>query len=328
MPSLPIPMFGALVLLFLFMRLWVVQRRLGPLAVLLGLCGLQTLIIALAQHYLVPGTRVLQPITATLIPPVAWLAYQRTAVRALGLRDGLHGLAPILATALLIAAPTTLDVYIPALFVVYGATLLLQAARGPDMQPRLALASGEVPARIWQVIGVALIASALSDVLIVAAQIGGAPHLRPWIISVYTVGNLILIGALSLSGHLDTGPEDEDRAAPGTPAPDEELWARIEQYMAERRPYLDPDLTLSKLSRRMGIPAKALSSTINGATGENVSRYVNRARIEAVQQALLAGEPVTSAMLSCGFNTKSNFNREFLRVAGSSPSQWLAAQSA
>jgi AraC-like DNA-binding protein len=28
-------------------------------------------------------------------------------------------------------------------------------------------------------------------------------------------------------------------------------------------------------------------------------------------------------MLSAGFNTKSNFNREFLRVAGVPPSEWL-----
>jgi AraC-like DNA-binding protein len=31
---------------------------------------------------------------------------------------------------------------------------------------------------------------------------------------------------------------------------------------------------------------------------------------------------VTTAMLDSGFNTKSNFNREFLRVTGASPSKW------
>ena len=28
-------------------------------------------------------------------------------------------------------------------------------------------------------------------------------------------------------------------------------------------------------------------------------------------------------MLASGFNTKSNFNREFLRVTGKNPSDWL-----
>ena len=35
---------------------------------------------------------------------------------------------------------------------------------------------------------------------------------------------------------------------------------------------------------------------------------------------------MTDAMLDSGFNTKSNFNREFLRVKGESPSKWLQDQ--
>jgi AraC-like DNA-binding protein len=43
---------------------------------------------------------------------------------------------------------------------------------------------------------------------------------------------------------------------------------------------------------------------------------------------LRAGESVTEAMFASGFSTKSNFNREFLRVTGASPSKWLAEQGA
>lgn len=32
--------------------------------------------------------------------------------------------------------------------------------------------------------------------------------------------------------------------------------------------------------------------------------------------------PVTTAMLESGFQTKSNFNREFRRVTGQSPANW------
>lgn len=39
--------------------------------------------------------------------------------------------------------------------------------------------------------------------------------------------------------------------------------------------------------------------------------------------APLAAESVTNAMLSSGFITKPNFNREFLRITGESPSAWL-----
>lgn len=324
MPSLPIPVFGALVLLFLFLRLWAVQKRLGPLAVLLGICGVQALIIALTQHYQVPGMRYVQPITATLIPAVAWLAYQKTAVRPVQRSDLLHALVPFTALAALATAPPFLDVFIPAAFVIYGSAILVHSWRGPDVQPRVSLESGELPSHIWSAIGLALVASAFSDVMIVTARAAGAEYLAPWIISIYSVGNLILIGALSLSDHLRDGSEEEEVAPVAKLGLDEKIWTQIEQYMIERRPYLDPDLTLSKLSRRMGVPAKSLSITINRATGENVSRYVNNARIETAKQAILAGEPVTNAMLSSGFNTKSNFNREFLRVTGKSPSGWLS----
>lgn len=326
MPSLPIPLFAALVLLFLFARLWVVERRLGALALLLFVCAVQALIIALAQHYLIPYTRLLQPITATFIPPVAWLAYQASAVRPLGRGDLLHSLAPVTALAALLTAPAFLDVFIPGCFVAYGGAILLHALKGPDVHPRAPLESGGLPAMIWLVIGAGLIASAFSDVLIFAAQLAGAEHLRSWIISLYSVGNLLLIGGLSLSGHLQVSPEEEVQSPAVQPDLDEDLWSRIDGYMTQRKPYLDPDLTLSRMSRQLGVPAKTLSITINRATGENVSRYVNNARIAAVQSALMAGEPVTSAMLNSGFNTKSNFNREFLRVTQTSPSKWLASQ--
>ncbi|WP_146174190.1 helix-turn-helix domain-containing protein [Litoreibacter ponti] len=327
MPSLPIPMIGALVLFFLFLRLWITQGRISPLAILIALCAAQTAIIALAQHYLVPGTRLVQPITATLIPPAAWLAFQITAVRPARRADLLHGLVPVTTLAALLTAPAFLDVLIPGLFVVYGAAILLATMAGPDAQPRAALESGAWPAQIWRIIGIALIASAFSDLLIIAAQAAGAGYLQPWIISLYSVGNLILIGALSLSGHLQSGQDrGDDQQAPSAP-PDGALWARVEHYMDAQRPYLDPELTLSKLARRLGVPAKTLSSTINRATGGNVSRYVNTARIEAAQEALRSGETVTGAMLSSGFYTKSNFNREFLRVTGMTPSAWRDAQA-
>ncbi|MEO1422287.1 MAG: AraC family transcriptional regulator [Pseudomonadota bacterium] len=177
-------------------------------------------------------------------------------------------------------------------------------------------------------IGAALIGSAFSDLLIIASQISGYPELRPWIISVFSVGNLLLIGALGLSPHLQTtrddrGTEGPDRRSPDGRVADAHIWDRVQTYMSEHKPYLDPDLTLTRLSRKLGIPAKTLSSTINLTTGGNVSRFINEARINAAQTAMLNGESVTGAMLSSGFNTKSNFNREFLRVTGKSPTDWL-----
>jgi len=77
----------------------------------------------------------------------------------------------------------------------------------------------------------------------------------------------------------------------------------------------------------MLVPVKQSSSAINKVTVANVSRYINLARVAAAKEALQSGESVTNGMLSMGFNTKSNFNREFLRITENSPSDWLAAET-
>jgi AraC-like DNA-binding protein len=325
MPSLPIPVFAAAVLWFLFLRLWITRGRLTPIAGLLALCAVQTGIIALAQHYQITGMRFVQPVTAILIPPAAWCAFQWTAVRPVQRADLWHLLVPVTATVALFAGPDFLDVFIPAAFAIYGGALLFQSRKGPDAQPRAFLGDGHLPSRIWQVIGVALCASALSDLFIVAAITSGLEYLRPWIISVFSVGNLMLIGIISLSHHLQSDEVQDEVTPRATSDLEKQVWQRVQTYMAEHRPYLDPDLTLARLSRKLGIPAKTLSTVINQETGENVSRYVNSARIATAQTALKHGENVTSAMLSSGFNTKSNFNREFLRITGKSPSEWLTS---
>ncbi|TQI81836.1 AraC-like DNA-binding protein [Serratia fonticola] len=87
--------------------------------------------------------------------------------------------------------------------------------------------------------------------------------------------------------------------------------------------YLEPALNLARLARKMGIPARKVSQAINQQAGMNVSQYVNQLRIQQAAQWLSCSDrPVTEIMLEAGFSTKSNFNREFLRVQGMSLSEW------
>lgn len=328
MPSLPIPLIGALILGFLLIKMWFVDRKHGPLAALLALCAVQGLILSLAQHYRVPGFLILQPITATLIPATAWVAFQTTAVRRFARTDLVHLAGPAAALLCLIVQPYLLDALIPTLFVGYGLAIFMTSARGPDALPRMRLDAGELPMRIWQIIACALVASALSDGLIIAAQLADMAWLQPWIISLYSTGSVLLIGGLSLSGALENTPAEVDETPQeDTSAMDAQIMGQLEALMQGQRLYLNPDLTLSQMSRKLRVPVKQLSGAINRITGDNVSRYINAARIGAAQEAMLLGENVTNAMLSAGFNTKSNFNREFLRVTGMPPSEWLRENS-
>lgn len=327
MPTLPIPMISALVLGFLLVRVWLVDRRAGPLAVLLSMCAAQGVIISLAQHYEVAGFGLLQPITATMIPPMAWVAFQTTAVRRFRASDLMHMAGPVSAAVSLAIWPDLLNLIIPGLFLAYGATILWVGRQGGDATPRLRLENGDLPGKVWQVIGASLIASALSDVLIVAALTAGASFLQPWIISIFSSAMLLVVGGLSLSTALNA-PRNDAAVAPELEISDHDVQivARLDAFMAAKAPYLDPDLTLAQLSRRLVIPAKQLSGAINRVTGGNVSRYINNARIRTAQDLMKQGKSVTEAMLESGFNTKSNFNREFLRVEAKSPSDWLMNQ--
>jgi AraC-like DNA-binding protein len=102
--------------------------------------------------------------------------------------------------------------------------------------------------------------------------------------------------------------------------------AQIERLMADERLYLEPELTLSDLARRLQTNASVLSAVINRAFGKNFNDFVNEYRVEEVKRLL--EDPLAKHLsllgigLECGFNSKSTFNRAFRKVTGVAPSEW------
>jgi AraC-like DNA-binding protein len=113
----------------------------------------------------------------------------------------------------------------------------------------------------------------------------------------------------------------------GISAPDEGELDKLETRMAavldERRPYLDPDFSLSELALLLGAPPRVVSQFINARHGMNVSAYINFRRAYFAAR-LLSGtsKPVKAVMYESGFRSKSIFNREFQRNFGSSPTEY------
>lgn len=321
MLTLPIPLVVALILGFLAVRHAVLRDRSLLFLMLMTACAVQALVISLSQHYGLSQLSLVQPITAVIAPPLAWLTFQSTALRRFDLRrDAIHALAPAFTAFCTLFAPITLDVVLPVVFAGYGIAILLRL-RTEGTLPMARLDAGPLPARIWKAIGVLLILSSLSDILIAVALGIGYPDLQPLIISVFTSFTLLGIGLLSLSRDAEGSDENETNEIEPTPSEKgEAIITRLDALMEKDRPYLDPDLTLVRLAHRLHVPIKQLSAAINIAKGENVSRYVNGFRVRHACQFLNAGSSVTDAMLESGFNTKSNFNREFARVMGQSPS--------
>jgi AraC-like DNA-binding protein len=71
------------------------------------------------------------------------------------------------------------------------------------------------------------------------------------------------------------------------------------------------------------LPARQISRAVNRIQKRNVSQFVNDIRVrEACRLLKESSLSITQVIYECGFQTKSNFNREFLRVTGKTPRQW------
>jgi AraC-like DNA-binding protein len=119
-------------------------------------------------------------------------------------------------------------------------------------------------------------------------------------------------------------PDPPEPASPAAdPQADRALLERIDALLTERRLYRDPDLSLSRLARRLGVPARRVSEAINRERGLNVSQFVNKHRIEEAARLLVAtDQPVATIMQAVGLPTKSNFHRAFRRAKGCSATDY------
>lgn len=119
-------------------------------------------------------------------------------------------------------------------------------------------------------------------------------------------------------------------AAPPATAMTERDWTRQGQAWAAKvrgeHWYLDPELSLADLARRLGTNANYVSRAINEGLGMNFSTFVNGLRCEAVAARLRAGDTTDLLLLAldAGFSAKASFNRAFLAAYGMSPSAYRA----
>ena len=107
---------------------------------------------------------------------------------------------------------------------------------------------------------------------------------------------------------------------------DSSLRARLEAYMREQKPYLNPQLTVSELAHAMDVPSRSLSEVINDLYDCNFSEYINRARVEEARALIsdpaMADRSLLDIGLAAGFNSKTSFNVMFKRHAGTTPSAY------
>ncbi len=106
----------------------------------------------------------------------------------------------------------------------------------------------------------------------------------------------------------------------------EQLAMRITSAMAKDALYLDPNLSLQKLSRHVGALPNQVSQTLNEQIGSTFFDYIAHHRIEAAKPLILEGAASTlTVSLDVGFNSRSTFYKAFKRETGMTPKSYREA---
>ena len=97
--------------------------------------------------------------------------------------------------------------------------------------------------------------------------------------------------------------------------------------MRNQKPYLNPKLTLSELSKLTTIPPHKISQVINRNLGMNFYKFINLQRIKKfnVEVLLKKNEHLTIVSIAedCGFTSKTSFNRTYKSLTGITPSEYM-----
>lgn len=98
-------------------------------------------------------------------------------------------------------------------------------------------------------------------------------------------------------------------------------------HMMKEKPYLDPDLSMNRLSEQVCIPVKDLSRAINIKFNQNFNDFINYYRTKEVTDVLSSSDKLdtdlVSLALDCGFNSKASFFRIFKKNTGLTPGQFF-----
>ncbi|GLQ80708.1 AraC family transcriptional regulator [Mesorhizobium huakuii] len=301
---------------------------------LMAVYALQSVLIGIRWGY---DARVVMPVLsvlAALIAPLAWITFsgltkERSARRLTRLWP--HLLPACLVALLLIFWREPVGPVIILVFLSYGVALLWLALAGPDILVESRLDGVLRSYRSLWVTALAILASPITDIIIsLDMQWTGGVHSGAVIAGGNVLALLLLGGAAAVASEAAAPDEDEEKdegpraqTMPRATSEESAIAAAVDALMREKELYKDVDLNLGRIARRLGLPARQVSSAINRIHGSSVSQYVNNQRIDEARRLLATtDEPITRIMFDAGFLSKSNFNREFLRITGLSPKAW------
>ena len=95
----------------------------------------------------------------------------------------------------------------------------------------------------------------------------------------------------------------------------------LDQLMAGKEMYKNPNLTLGELAKAVNLPGHQLSQVLNDNLGKNFTSFINEYRIDAACKMIAANHPFSLEAIGyeVGFNAKSTFYSSFKKLRGTTP---------
>lgn len=277
-----------------------------------------------------PAFIVLQPYVAAITAPAFWLGFHTlTTQDGFPTNGALRAMiATLIAAWILIALPYPWTATVAVILInIFYALRLLSFLRLPA-ERFIHIAAKSYPTLRITLIGcvafLMLVVTIDVSVLGTGFTAGEARAMALLSYAAVIVAMTVLLGVVAalsfgMRALQPTGDELREKVPPLEE--DRAVLFRLNALMEDAALFRDPELTVARLGRRLGVPARAVSTAVNRVTGESTTRYINGLRVQHAVRLLEGSNlPVTDIMLESGFISKSSFNTEFRRITGTTPS--------
>jgi AraC-like DNA-binding protein len=309
-----------------------VNGRLPPVARVCFVLGLMSMavvaaLIGLRLEYGMADLGRWQPHFAMIPAPAIWLGFRSLMLQdedALAIVRLTLAVVAVAQVALFLPGPWSADIAVTTVNLIYALAFTVLLRKPIEAVVHIAPQQGRTLriGLVGAVMFVLLIVAADASILLATLSAGQAGMIKLLTGASGLVVACVVLGAvvgfpLALSTRSKAPSEPRPKPAQ---AEDRAVFGRLEALMRDSQIFADPNLSLARLGRGLGVPARDVSVAVNRITGDNVSRYINGYRIQRAAELFRTTRlPVTEIMLDVGFVSKSTFNAEFRRIHDQTP---------
>jgi len=145
----------------------------------------------------------------------------------------------------------------------------------------------------------------------------------------FSVHVAILSWILNRGAKAEVGKKEKYRNRKLTDQDASDLIESLNLVMREQQLYLNPNLSLALLAKKVGSLQTTVSQAINEHLGKTFNLYVNEFRIQHAQDLLLSESRMNMELVAerSGFNSTSTFFAAFKKTTGQTPAGYRAARA-